>query len=243
MNKNFLIVSFSVALYCMLFAQTLIHTEPPGQYESWDKRYAAPQNIQQLQDQLEARFISRQLGSRHPTVDELSEQTAEKSLELRLDKLTKNITTPENPSSEELHAYFELHKEEYRKASTLSLDHVTYTITARGGNSVSAAHNALSISDKIVPVGDETPLPRHFTDVSSLQLDEIFGEPASLAIINLARRSPQLPCWGGPITSAYGVHLVCIKQFELGKIPPFSEARLQVLNDWRYETASKKGVR
>ena len=49
MNKNFLIVSFSVALYCMLFAQTLIHTEPPGQYESWDKRYAAPQNIQQLQ--------------------------------------------------------------------------------------------------------------------------------------------------------------------------------------------------
>ena len=243
MNKNFLIVSFSVALYCMLFAKTLIQTEPAGQYENWDKRYAAPQNIQQLQDQLEARLISRQLGSTHPTVDELSEQTAEKSLELRLDKLTKNITTPENPSAEELHAYFEQHKEEYREESTIALDHVTYTIRARGGNSASAAQEALSISDTIVPVGDETPLPRHFTDVSSLQLDEIFGVPASLEIINLARHSPHLPCWGGPITSAYGVHLVCIKQFELGKIPPFSEVRQQVLNDWRYERASKKGTR
>ena len=243
MNKNFLIVSFSVALYCMLFARTLIQTEPAGQHENWDKRYTAPQNIQQLQDQLEARLMSRQLGAAHPTVDELSEKTAEKSLELRLDKLTKNITTPENPSAEELRSYFEQHKEEYRKSSTLSLDHVTYTIKARGGHSVSAAQEALSTSDKIIPVGDETPLPRQFTDVSSLQLDEIFGEPASLEIINLARRSPQLPCWGGPITSAYGVHLVCIKQFELGKIPPFSEVRLQVLNDWRYETASKKGAR
>ena len=243
MKKNILIFGVPIVLFAVLLASALIKMKPSENSANWDELYMAPQNIQQLQDQLEARFISRQLGSRHPTVDELSEQTAEKSLELRLDKLTKNITTPENPSSEELRAYFELHKEEYRKASTLSLDHVTYTITARGGNSVSAAHNALSISDKIVPVGDETPLPRHFTDVSSLQLDEIFGEPASLAIINLARRSPQLPCWGGPITSAYGVHLVCIKQFELGKIPPFSEARLQVLNDWRYETASKKGVR
>ncbi len=243
MKKNILIFGVPIVLFAVLLASALIKMKPSENSANWDELYMAPQNIQQLQDQLEARFISRQLGSRHPTVDELSEQTAEKSLELRLDKLTKNITTPENPSSEELRAYFELHKEEYRKASTLSLDHVTYTITARGGNSVSAAHNALSISDKIVPVGDETPLPRHFTDVSSLQLDEIFGEPASLAIINLARRSPQLPCWGGPITSAYGVHLICIKQFELGKIPPFSEARLQVLNDWRYETASKKGVR
>ena len=243
MKKNILIFGVPIVLFAVLLASALIKMKPSENSANWDELYMAPQNIQQLQDQLEARFISRQLGSRHPTVDELSEQTAEKSLELRLDKLTKNITTPENPSSEELRAYFELHKEEYRKASTLSLDHVTYTITARGGNSVSAAHNALSISDKIVPVGDETPLPRHFTDVSSLQLDEIFGEPASLAIINLARRSPQLPCWGGPITSAYGVHLICIKQFELGKIPPFSEVRLQVLNDWRYETASKKGVR
>ncbi len=220
--------------------KTLKENVPAKKLDDWDQLYSAPKNINELQDSLEAKIISRQMESMPPTLKELDEELSENSLELRLDKLTKNVTTLENPSAEALRAYFKLHQEEYREASKITLEQVAYAINIRGGDSASDARKALSHSDKDIPQGDDIPIPRHFTDVSSLQLDEIFGERASLAIINLARHSTELPCWGGPLTSVYGVHLVCIKEFTLGKMPPFSEVRLQVLNDWRYETAAEK---
>ena len=220
-----------------------METAPTKNQHSWDELYATPNNIQQLQDQLEEKLISLQMRSRHPNVNQLSEQTTENSLKQRLDKLTKSVTTSEVPSEEELLAFFESQKEEYRGASTITLQQVVYTIAARGGDSISAAQEALSLSEKVTPKGDKAPLPAHFTHISSLQLDETLGKAASLAIINLARYSRELPCWEGPITSVYGAHLICVKQFALGEIPPFSEVRMQVLNDWRYQTASKKSLR
>ena len=241
MNKNIPIIGFSCVLFGVLFTNTMMERTPTNNH-SWDELYATPKNIQQLQDRLEEKLISEQMDSKYLSVNELFETTTEKSLELRLDKLTKSITTSEIPSENELRVFFESQKEEYRGASTITLQQVVYTINARGGNSISAAQKALLHSESITPRGDEAGLPTHFTDISSLKLDKILGESATQAIINLARYSRELPCWGGPIISSYGAHLVCVKQFKLGEIPPFPEVRTQVLNDWRYEVSSEKDL-
>ena len=87
MNKNIPIVGFSCVLFGVLLTNTMMERTPTNNH-SWDELYATPENIQQLQDRLEEKLIIEQMGSKYLSVNELIEPTTEKSLELRLDKLT-----------------------------------------------------------------------------------------------------------------------------------------------------------
>jgi len=190
--------------------------------------------LHRLQNNIENKLSIKQEHDLFESPQQVNEQLAESSLEKRLVGLTKTVTTNIEPSEFELQNFFKLNQEDYRESSLISFRQVTYAISARGGHAYEAALKDLSASKQgIIPTGDRNPLLNHYEQVSSVRLEELFGEEAGNKIVSLASNTQSLPCWSEPIRSANGYHLICIESFELGPLPSLEEVRFQVLNDWR----------
>ena len=203
--------------------------------DAWDTKGIAPEKVRVLQRTIETSLLAQQEARLFPdTVDVEGQQTAD-SLEMRLVTATRSITTQETPNEKTLRAFFTRHQEAYREAAVLTLKQVLYSSAVHGGSATEIARNALAASAQgVVPEGDQSSLQDHYTEISSIALGHLMGEPAAEAIVHLARQNNQLPCWTGPLRSSYGVHLVCVEHFTLGSVPAFEDVQLQVLNDWRY---------
>ncbi|MDE0762968.1 MAG: hypothetical protein ACJ04O_06045 [Cellvibrionales bacterium] len=205
-------------------------TEPP-----WLARYDQPDSIDDLQRSLEHQLLDDQVSDHFPSLEQVDQQVAERSLEDRLTHLTRTITTRAEPSAAELGNFYQRHREAYREAAHMSLRQVVYTSAVHGGMALATAQKALEASrDGSQPIGDNSRLASHYNNLSSLALGDLIGMDASGKIVALARKSTELPCWGGPISSSVGVHLVCIERFALGAVPHLNDVRTQVINDWRH---------
>jgi hypothetical protein len=195
--------------------------------------------LDKLQTNIENKLSIKQEQDLFESPQTVNEQLAESSLEKRLVRLTKTVTTNLEPSESELQNFFKLNQEDYRENSLISLKQVTYAISARGGQAYEAAMKDLSASKRgIIPIGDPNPLLDYYEKVTSVRLEELFGEDAANKILSLASNTKSLPCWSEPIRSTNGYHLICIESFELGALPSLKEVRFQVLNDWRNSISS-----
>ncbi|MDE0840851.1 MAG: hypothetical protein OSA42_01535 [Porticoccaceae bacterium] len=220
------------------FLSALINRPTPADRttkQAWQAEFDEPQNIDQLQQQLEDQLLERQVSKHFLTTEQVDQQFSHASLESRLMLLTRSVTTREQPSAGELEAFFQRRREDYRKASQISLRQVVYTSAIHGGMALSKAQQALAASlEGLPPNGDTSRLDDRYGGISSLALGNLIGLEASQKIVALARYSDRLPCWDGPISSSIGIHLVCVETFSLGDLPKFDDVRSQVINDWRY---------
>ncbi len=228
---TFLIASFIFFLFLLLNIKTNHQLE----LQQW---VVAPKIESRVLDRLQAnvenKLSIKQEQDFFDTPQQLIERLAEKSLEKRLVLLTKTVTTDKEPSEAELLEFFKLNREDYRDNSLVSLRQVTYAISARGGRAYEAAMKDLSASKRgITPTGDQNPLLNHYERVTSVDLEELFGEDAGNKIVALASNTQSLPSWIGPIRSVHGFHLIYVEFFELGPLPSLDEVRFQVINDWR----------
>ena len=215
-------------------------SDAPRPEPAWLGQYDPPDSIDDLQRSLENQLLDDQVAEHFPSVEQVDEQVAERSLEDRLTHLTRTITTRAEPSAAELDTFYQRHREAYREAAQMSLRQVVYTSAVHGGMALTTAQKALEASrDGSQPIGDNSRLASHYNNLSSLALGDLIGMDASGKIVALARKSTELPCWGGPISSSVGVHLVCLERFELGAVPHLDDVRAQVINDWRHAAVSQ----
>ena len=77
-------------------------------------------------------------------------------------------------------------------------------------------------------LGDRTLLKHSFESVTPDRIDRVFGSDFSLQLLDIPTNE-----WTGPLTSAYGEHLVRITQLQPQQQPEFTEIREEVLRDWQ----------
>jgi hypothetical protein len=157
------------------------------------------------------------------------------AMDARLAGLTKNVTTQAIPSNQQLEDFYLQNKENYREPSKLWVWVVGFSTAIHGGRAFEKAQLALTGKTE-TPKGDTFD---RYGAILSTELAEKYGQGFSAKLLLLAANNDSLPCWAGPISSAQGAQLVCIKKIAWGAYTPLEEIRSQLINDWRFSVAAK----
>lgn len=147
------------------------------------------------------------------------------------------------PNDAELRAYYDRHRASYARPARLALTQVYFADDRRGGRA-RALDDAASLREQLrtgttrpddAPrLGD--PFPRGAElEGTPAQLDRIFGA-------GFAQASDAAPAqsWTAPIESAYGAHLVWVRERTGARTPSFEEVRTRVLNAWLEEAGDRR---
>ena len=167
---------------------------------------------------------------------EIHSTTDTSAMQAKLAGLTKNVTTQQLPSANELAVFYKLNRERYRNPSKFWLEVVSYATANHGGRVFEKAKQGLDTGQ--TPGGDRRD---HHAAISTIELENIYGQSFVDSLMEIEQNGVKsktegaaLPCWHGPISSSQGAHLVCIQRVTWGDYPPLEEVENQLINDWRF---------
>lgn len=206
--------------------------------------------------QLVALFRSQ--WQREPTADELQRMVESKvqneilyreALAMGLDKddeivkrrmaqkmqfLAEDVAAAREPTSAELEAWFEQHRDLFAQPPRLSFRHLYFSPDRRGERARADAAQALAKlagqpEDAAVAgeLADPFMFQDYYRDRAPDFLGKEFGPQFALAVAKLAPGS-----WQGPIESGFGWHLVFVDTAIPGRVPPFEEIEPDVKLAW-----------
>ena len=175
------------------------------------------------------------------------------AMQAKLAGLTKNVTTQQVPSANELAVFYKLNKQRYRNPSKFWLEVISYTTAKHGGRVFEKAKQELNTGQP--PEGDQRD---QYAAISTIQLGTVYGQSFIDSLMALEQNlvenlvenlnenlneseteNPALPCWHGPISSPLGAHLVCVDKIIWGDYPPLKEVENQLINDWRFSVSQE----
>lgn len=153
----------------------------------------------------------------------------------KLDFVAEDLANEIEPSNEELAAYFNSHREEYRIDPKLSFRHVFFNPELHPDSLERDAAEVLAAlrSDPQLAaeeLGDRTLLEYRFEGLSKTEIANLLGGEFASAAVALEPRM-----WHGPVLSAYGHHLVYVEDREPGRLPEFDAVRQNVLLEWQHQ--------
>ena len=168
------------------------------------------------------------------------DQVVRRSLVEKMRLLSGILAPPAEPTDAELLAYMEEQQDLFREPARVSLEHVFLSRDRRPETVDEDARELLAeIGEQEDPdwtrLGDPFPLGREFQARSQRQLASSFGA-------NFAREAFALPEgeWAGPVSSAYGQHLVRLTDRRASTMPELDSVRNQLrhrlLSDRREES-------
>ncbi len=151
-----------------------------------------------------------------------------KRLRQKLEFLSDTIYL-QTPSDKQLEAFYQTHKSNYQRDPRLAFEQV-YLGENPPSETVEQGLKLL-LEDTLATSLDmsvQTLLPAQLRLSRPLAINNIFG-PGFFE--QLAKLAPGT--WGGPITSAYGTHLVRTLDGEPARTPAMKDIRETVLKDWQ----------
>jgi hypothetical protein len=134
------------------------------------------------------------------------------------------------PTDAELKAYASEHAERFRTEPQFSFSHVYFKPESErpGAAELESVLRSLNAgTTKAEDTGDAFMPGFQFDDLPSSGVAQIFGE--SFATWMAASGSG---AWEGPVTSAYGTHLVRVSERVEAREPPFEQIRETALREW-----------
>ncbi len=133
------------------------------------------------------------------------------------------------PVAGELESHLAAHEQTFRRAPQLAFEQI-YLGKTPPAESIKAALSALRSNPESDPSAwsERTLLPAQLGLSPPAAIDGVFGN-------DFFDRLAEIPSgvWGGPVESAYGVHLVRILERVSARMPLLEEVRDAVLSDWR----------
>ena len=151
----------------------------------------------------------------------------------------------EEPTDDELQAFFDAHRADYLQPARVSFTHVFLSSDRRGD---SLADDAEAVRDQLrreqprdgqaIALGDHFPLNHRFQRSSERHLAKLFGPEFASAVMAVEGDD-----WSDAIGSAYGLHLVQVTGREAPADPPFDTVRRQVLQRVRAERRDERLAR
>ena len=139
------------------------------------------------------------------------------------------------PSEDELQRFYEANADRFRSGARISFAHV-YFSPQRRSDARSDATNALKLlletgaTPSTAELGDRLLIESEFRDETEQSISNSFGPGFARAAFAL-----KTDAWSGPIESGYGLHLVRVSAVQEARLPPLSEVRARVVEDWKRE--------
>ena len=84
-------------------------------------------------------------------------------------------------------------------------------------------------------LGDSISLPRSVEKADKTRVSSDFGEEFTGGLGEL-----KIGTWSGPIKSGFGLHIVRVRAVEASRTPTLAEARQELENDWRSQSAKDR---
>jgi hypothetical protein len=154
-------------------------------------------------------------------------------LRQKLEFLTEETAEMAAPSDEELQTFLQQHLDAFRVEPRLAFRHIYLSRDRRGDAANAAARQLLlqltrgdAAMDPTV-LGDPFLLPPEVALASRSEIARLFGDAFATQLQHL-----ELGRWTGPIESAYGLHLVFVRERVDGRIPALAEVREAVQREW-----------
>ena len=146
------------------------------------------------------------------------------------------------PSEAELRAYYEQHAERLAQPARVRLTQVYISRERRGARSeddaaalLAALRQRAASPRDVAAVGDPFVHGASIPLASAAQLERLFGPEFAAAVFDLPEGT-----WWGPLSSAYGLHLVWIDQRVPAATPPLTVVRNQVLHQFLHDRGEER---
>ena len=137
------------------------------------------------------------------------------------------------PDDATLAAYYEANAADYAEPARISLTQVLLPAAVSDAEASALVANLRSGADP-EGLGRATQLPPRIEAMALPALDRVFGAGFAAEVVGLVPGT-----WAGPLTSAYGPHLLRLDAVTQGALPPLDSQRKKVLADWRYDEARR----
>ena len=137
----------------------------------------------------------------------------------------KQESVQNRPSKEELLDYFKKNEDKYYVQSTYTFTH--YFFSSDNNSQFRSSNAYIDIYDNKDIVADPFFLGKNFVDVSIQKIEIDFGRDFSLNFNDI-----ELNKWTGPFQSAYGHHIVFVKNYVQGYLPDIISVLKQVEVDY-----------
>ena len=228
-----LLIALGFAAYWLL----TLDPDAPSDID-WDANRQNLPDISALEHRIETNLFGDEAEGTEGMSADIDEVVNHSAMEIKLEGLTKNITTTRQPTDKELATFYAEHKAQYRESSRFSFKQIVFSTAKHGGQARLKAMQALQEISETEPQGDQSTLAERYFSATSTRIDDEFGNNFAQKLFELVKEG-DLPCWAGPIASGHGVHLVCIENAILGTVPDLALVRSQVINDWRFSVVKE----
>ncbi len=152
--------------------------------------------------------------------------------------LIEDVDPPKLPNDDALKEWFESRKDDFSLPVRSDFTHIYFS--PDGGDPVARAARALGSlkpNDDGLSLGDPFIMKRDYSAVTGSDISRLFGPEFNTQLSSLETGQ-----WQGPITSAFGAHLVKVSARTTFSVPPFEEVKTQVAEKWIEETQRRENA-
>jgi len=151
----------------------------------------------------------------------------------KLEFVTDDLVAAIAPTEEQLQTYFNEHPDDFRVPSRVSFQQIYFSRDRRGeqatrdAESLLARLNAGESDVDPADFGDTLMLSDSFDNIFENDVARHFGTEFATALADVS-----VGRWSGPVESAYGLHLVLIRERKPGLLPALEKVRERVQREW-----------
>ena len=203
---------------------------------AWQKRWNRPPTAAEF-DGLMQQYIRETVLYREALTMGLNkhDQVIRRRLAQKLEFLAKDLVALTPPGEEDLHTYFEEHKQRYQQPALYTFTQVFIDPDKRGDATLDDAQKIktelIALGDDIDDagaLGDSFMLQNYFPQKDQVEIQKQFGRGFTESLVALSPGQ-----WHGPVLSGYGVHLVYVQAVSEPPAPVFAEVRERVEQEWK----------
>jgi hypothetical protein len=197
---------------------------------TWQRPPTAPELAGLIEDYIREEVLYREAVAMELDRDDT---IVRRRLRQKLEFLTEETAETVPPSDAELQTFLQQHPDAFRIEPRLTFQHVYLSRDRRGDAADATARQLLvqlttdAAATDPTALGDPFLLPLEFALSSSSEIARLFGDVFAVQLQHL-----EPGYWAGPIASAYGLHLVCVRERVDGRMPALAEVREAVQRAW-----------
>jgi len=201
----------------------------------WEARWSRSPTRQEIEGLIQA-YIKEDVLYRQAVTMGLNEDDpiTRRRMAQKLEFLTSDLASFQQPAEGELKQFFEENQEAYRDPDLISFTQIFIDPDARGDATLVDAAQILEQvraagepTEETSQLGDRFMLQNYFAAATELDIRRQLGSGFAEQVMKLEPGQ-----WHGPVLSGYGVHLVYVYDFQEAAPPVLENVQDRVLEDW-----------
>jgi hypothetical protein len=154
-------------------------------------------------------------------------------LQQKMDFVSNDVSAQAQPTDDELRAYLQAHPDSFRIEQRFTFRQVFLNPEKHGKSLARDTAQLLTKLNRegsktdITTLGDSIMLDKQYDALPVAEIGRLFGDKFAKALGRLPFGQ-----WQGPVESAYGVHLVFVRERQEGAMPVLADVRDAVSREW-----------